>query len=376
MAKNDVKTNLLHHSEAKVKLLGEYIKRYLNIIANDGFTEEINIYDLFCGPGLYENGGQGSPLVALRLVKETYYTIIDKKAVKSPKINCHFNDIDGSKVRILEDAIKDSSYHYPVFGQLILTTDDYKKQVSVLKEKFKKFKNEKAFVFIDPYGYRDLLAEDIKGLLGINKKSEVLIWLPIQFMYRFADEGTPPVLKNLISDLKISDQIKQSNTVWEFIECLKKGFQEYLGNDFFVDNFSLKKEENTVFCLFFFTSHIKGFEKMLESKWQIDTEQGRGWEYSGNTPSLFFEQKTNKLELLLKQYIKSGKRFNSDVYEFALRSGYLTKHATEILGNLQKNDSINVYLNNGQKARKSAFYIKYFKSTDVINNKKVYFQLK
>jgi hypothetical protein len=30
MSKKDVKKNLLHHSEAKVQLLGEYLKRYLN----------------------------------------------------------------------------------------------------------------------------------------------------------------------------------------------------------------------------------------------------------------------------------------------------------------------------------------------------------
>jgi hypothetical protein len=47
MTKKDVKTNLLNHSEAKVRLLGEYLKRYLNIICNDGYTKRIKIYDLF-----------------------------------------------------------------------------------------------------------------------------------------------------------------------------------------------------------------------------------------------------------------------------------------------------------------------------------------
>ncbi len=57
MAKKDVKTNLLNHSEAKVRILGEYLKRYLNIISNDGYTQLIKIFDLFCGEGIYENGG-------------------------------------------------------------------------------------------------------------------------------------------------------------------------------------------------------------------------------------------------------------------------------------------------------------------------------
>lgn len=375
MNKLDTKTNLLDHSEAKVKLLGEYIKRYLNIISNDKYTEIIHVHDLFCGQGLYENGGHGSPLVTLKYIKQTYYTIIEKSPFKRPKINCHFNDIDKLKIEILSKSIKESSLYYPTFGELNLSSNDYKNEVVKLKERFEKFKNEKAFVFIDPYGYKELVAKDIKELLGNHKKSEILIWLPIQFMYRFSDEGTPPVLKNFMSELNVENEAKNTSNVWEFISVLKKGFQKYLGDNFFVDHFSLKKEENTVFCLFFFTSHIKGFEKMLESKWEIDTEEGRGWKYSGNAPSLFFEQKTNELEVSLKSFIKSEKRFNSDIYDYTLRQGYLTKHATEILSSLQKNNQLDVLLSSGEKARKNSFYIKYFKPTDV-ENKKVYFVLK
>lgn len=374
MNKLDTKTNLLDHSEAKVRLLNEYVKRYLNIISNDGYTEVIHMHDLFCGPGIYENGGHGSPLVTLKQVKQTYYTIIDKSIHKRPKINCHFNDIDKTKTEILNKSIKEHSLHYPVIGDLNISNEDYKQAVILLKEQFEKFKNEKAFVFIDPYGYKELVAGDIKGLMGKHKKSEVLLWLPIQFMYRFADEGTPPVLKNFMTELGIVNEAKKSKNVWEFISLLNRGFQNFLGNDFFVDHFSLKKEENTVFCLFFFTSHIKGFEKMLESKWEIDTEQGRGWQYNSNIPNLFSDQKTNELEVLLKTFLKSGKKYNCDVYEFVLRQGYLTKHATEVLSNLQKNGQLQVFLFNETNARKNSFYIKYYKPSDA-DNKKVYFVL-
>ncbi len=376
MSKLDIKTNLLDHSEAKVKLLGEYVKRYLNIISNDGYTDTIHIHDLYCGPGIYDNGGHGSPLVTLKHVKQTYYTLIDKKPLKKPKINCHFNDLDSTKIQTLERSIKDKSLHYPVFGELKLSSNDYRDIIVDLKERFTKFKNEKAFVFIDPYGYKELVANDIKELLGKHKKSEILIWLPIQFMYRFADEGTPPVLKNFMSELGIENEAKTTHNVWDFIYLLNKGFQDFLGPDFFIDHFSLKKEENTVFCLFFFTSHIKGFEKMLESKWEIDTEEGRGWEYNGNAPSLFYDQRTNRLEVFLKDFLKNSQKYNSDIYEFVLRKGYLTKHATEVLTSLQKNGQLDVFLQNGEKARKSSFYIKYFKQTDVVNNKKVFFVLK
>lgn len=375
MTKLSIKTNLLDHSEAKVKLLGEYLKRYLNIISNDGYTEKIYIYDLFCGPGVYENGGYGSPLVTMKNVKDAYYNIINHKQQKLPKIDCYFNDIDKSKILHLENVIKEKKLHYSNIGNLTFTSNDYQEEVKKLKSNFQKFKNEKAFVFIDPYGYKHLQADDIKELIGTHKKSEVLIWLPIQFMYRFSDKETPEVLKNLISDLKIQNEVQASKNVWDFIYALKKGFQNHLGGNYFVDNFTLKKEENTVFCLYFFTSHIKGYEKMLESKWELDTEEGRGWEYSGNSPSLFFEQKTNRLEELLKEFIISSRRNNSDVYEFTLREGFLPKHTNEIFTNWQNLGTLEVLLTTtNAKARKKSFYIKYLKPDNNDRNK-VYFIL-
>ncbi|GIV44045.1 MAG: hypothetical protein KatS3mg035_1168 [Bacteroidia bacterium] len=127
MNKKDVKANLLRHSEAKVRLLGEYLKRYLNIICNDGYTERIKIYDLFCGEGLYENDGEGSPLVIMRQIKDIHF-VNSAKNSKIPKIDCHFNDVDESKVKKVEQSLKDKSLYYPEFGDLHFSTDDYQLQ--------------------------------------------------------------------------------------------------------------------------------------------------------------------------------------------------------------------------------------------------------
>lgn len=372
--KKNSKTYLLDHSEAKVKLLGEYLKRYLNIISNDGYTEEINIFDLFCGQGLYDDGGEGSPLVTLRQVKDTYYSSITKKPNKLPKINCHFNDIEADKIEILSSAVKNKSLHYDDFGYLQYSSNDYKDEILKLKKLFKTFKNQKAFVFIDPYGYKDIKSEQIKLLMDCNKKSEVLLWLPTQHMYRFSKNGTPEALLDFIEELTQYKEWKKSDSVWKFINQLKEGFQSYLGENYFVDNFSIKKEENTVFCLYFFTSHIKGFEKMLEAKWEIDNEQGRGWEYSGNIATLFSDNKTNDLEEKLKGYLKGNKKFNNDIYKFTLRQGYLPKHTNQILEQWQGNNTLVVNLANGDKARKKSFYIKYYKQNHP-DNTKVYFTL-
>ena len=372
MPKIDVKKNLLDHSGVKVRLLGEYLKRYLNIISNDGYTERIKIYDLFCGEGLYENNGEGSPLVILRAVKDMHFVNVAKQN-KVPKIDCQFNDLDADKIQKVEKVVKERSLHYPSFGEIKYTSKDYIDEVKELSEILPKLKNQKAFIFIDPYGYKHIKASDLKTLLT-KGKSEVLLFLPTQFMYRFDSNGTPEALIDFIEELTEYKNWKVTDSVWEFIRQLQEAFRNYLGLKFYVDTFSIQKDPSTVFCLFFFSSHIKGFEKMLEAKWEIDTEQGKGWNFTGNQPSLFFEQKTNILEEKLNNFLKGQKRTNGEIYEFTLRSGFLPKHTNEIFYNWQQSGKLYVFSKKELRVRKGAFYISYnyFKNED----QKVNFELK
>lgn len=197
-------------------------------------------------------------------------------------MNCFFNDIDSQKVKNTEQAIAAKSLHYEKFGSLKFSADDYKDKIKALEIRLASLKNEKAFIFVDPYEYKHIKVNDLKMLLA-NKKTEVLLWLPTQFMYCFESNGTPLALKDFLGEIVPYKDWKISDSVWFFIEQMKNGFQNAVGLDFFVDNFTIQKDSNTVFCLFFFTSHIRGFEKMLEAKWEIDTEQGKGWNYTGNT---------------------------------------------------------------------------------------------
>jgi three-Cys-motif partner protein len=357
MNKKDVKKNLLDHSQAKIKLLGEYLKRYLNIICNDGYTREIKIFDLFCGEGVYENDGEGSPMVIMRAIKDIHF-LNSAKSKNIPKINTFFNDIDPKKTDKVKKAIKSKSLYYEEFGNVNISNLDYIDYLNQLTPRLNKLSNEKAFVFIDPYDYKNIKISQIIELIK-NKKSEILLWLPTQFMYRFESNGTPTALKDFITEIVPFNEWKSSDNVWKFVEQLRNGFQNAVGEEYFVDHFTIQKDKCTVFCLFFFTPHIKGFEKMLEAKWEIDTEQGKGWEYSGNQPSLFHENKTNTLETNLFNYLKSGGKTNSQLYEFTLRQGFLPKHTNEILYNHQKQGGLDVLLENGISARKKAFYISY-----------------
>jgi three-Cys-motif partner protein len=357
MAKKiDSQKVMLDHSEAKVKLLGKYLDRYLNIISNDGYTKKIDVFDLFCGEGLYDNGGQGSPLVILENLRQLHED--NKGKIKTiPPINIYLNDLKKSKTDKVERIVNERKLHDVKYGTLKYSNKDYKQIIPKLAAYTTKLKNEKAFIFIDPYGYKEIRASEIKSLLKA-KKTEVLLFLPTQFMYRFDEKGTPESLIELLDDLVHYENWKPNDSVFQFIEQFKDAFKLNLGSDFFVDTFTIQKDRNTVFCLFFFSSHIRGFEKMLEAKWEIDSEAGKGWKFerSGN---LFTSFKTNPLQDKLLNLLANNSYNNKEIYSFTLHSGFLPKHMNDILSDLQEKNKISVILNNGEKARKNSFYINY-----------------
>lgn len=364
--------SMLDHSKAKVLLLQKYLEKYLNIITNDGFTEKISVFDLFCGEGVYENGGEGSPIAILRTLKDLHF-INKAKSKDIVQVDLYFNDKDESKIKKLKAFIEDKKLHYEDFGKIIYRSKDYKEIVDSLSTYIQNLKNEKAFVFIDPYGYKEIRASEIKKLLQ-SKKSEVLLFLPTQFMYRFDEKGTPEALIQIIEELVDIKNWKPKNSVYQFIDEFKQALKSYLGGDFFIDIFTIEKDASTVFCLFFFSSHIRGFEKMLETKWQIDDDAGKGWSYekSGN---LFANFKTNTLEeKLIELLSKDNKVYNGKIYEFILHNGFLPKHAVEIFNVMQTDEKLTVLSDNDSKVRKGAFYINYDNYKTSPN--KVYFKIK
>jgi three-Cys-motif partner protein len=354
MAKDSQKI-MLDHSKAKVELYGSYLAKYLNIIARDGYTKKIYIYDLFCGEGIYDNGGKGSPVIALETVQNNF----GAKPYFCPNMKVLFNDLSTEKIEKLKTITQ--SLTIPEKCKVDFSSQDYNIVLSQVVSELKKFTNEKAVVFIDPYGYKEIKIENIKHILE-GKKTEVLLFLPCQFMFRFANSakddstGGKEHLHKFIHEVFGEDVPDFKNSL-DFIDGLKDGFKQYLKN-YYVDTFTLEREKGQFFALYFFTSHIKGFEKMLETKWELDESQGRGFHFE-KSGTLFSSTETNDWEGKLREFISSGKKYNGDVYEFTLHSGFLPKHSNQILKSWQDDGSLNVIASEGEKARKGAFYLNY-----------------
>jgi three-Cys-motif partner protein len=353
----DSQRKLLEHSEAKVRLLAVYLRSYLSILTNSKFVNSVDVYDLFCGRGVYENHGEGSPLVILREING----IIEGRLAKGqrlPMINCHFFDEEHEHIESVSGAIADRHLHKSDFVNLEIERKKYEDSLgSILKRG--RSPQKKLFTFIDPYGYSDVRVNDIGGLLNIG--GEVLLFLPAQFLYRF--ENFPPgALKQLITDVSQGERWHPTKNVGEFVFQLRNRFREYFGNGTFVSNFLIEKDPQTVFCLFFFTRHALGHAKMVDAKWKIDDDAGRGWSFRKipRQENLIPGLETLELEEEIYNFIRDKPRNNCEMYDFVVNvNEHPQSHAKKVCKSLIAKGKINVEGLGSPLPNRDAFYITY-----------------
>jgi three-Cys-motif partner protein len=352
----DPKTHLFEHSEAKLKLYDTYLAKYLSILARTPYVERIFIFDLFCGEGIYEKGEKGSPIMALETIKDHYYS----NHSSCPNITIWFNDIGLSEIENGVSKIE----RVKRFGEKVYRPqnvivdffqEDYKNLYSKAIHLVNNTYRAKGLFFLDPYGYKAIKPEDIRNMLEGNN-TEVLLWLPASFMYRFANtvthsdfRGGEP-LRDFIFAL-FGQNPPTFKSVYDFVEQITGSFRAYLRElEIFVDTFTLERGGGNVYSLFFFTSHIKGYETMLSTKWDMDENRGKG--HTINKFLSFSEIQLENYPQKLKAFVASAEyRTNAEVYRFGLENGFLPKHTNQILREWKKEEMIEIFYPDGLLAR-------------------------
>lgn len=338
--KKNVKIEMLDHSKAKVELYGRYLGAYLNILCRVSFIEKIFIFDLMAGEGKDCKGSKGSPLVAVDVIKNHFLMNIN-----NPQIEIWFNDLNMSeiepeisKIQRIKNLI--SKETIPNGVTIKYFGEDYNIVLPKAISEIERSTKSKGLFFIDPYGYKDIDPDDLKRILSY-KDTEILLFLPISPMYRFAKKslvepspGSMP-LRNFLIKLFGQTDVEFSSPK-DFIHQLKVKLQDYIGDEVYVPTFSLKRNHTNIYCLFFFTNHQKGCEIMLDAIWRMD-DQGLGYKQD-NAPMLFSVVELSNYPDKLINFIKATSNCtNHDIYKFGLKNDFLPKHSNEVLKKLQKN---------------------------------------
>jgi len=367
--KSYVKNTLQIHSQAKLDFYAKYLTRYLRILCFAKPIKRINVYDVFCGAGIYDDGGKGSPIVAFDAIKKN---ILDEKLKNTnTQISLVVNDKEQQKIERVRKYIEPKNQN---FCDITYYNCDIEEMFDIVKKEVSHTpKDTRNLIFIDPYGYKNIKKETLYQLME-NGRTEIILFLPISHMYRFTqkaiqDEETvqyEPLRKFVNSFFSNSHGLVSEHiSVMEYIQHIAEALKY---KKFYTTSYFIERDAVNYFALFFMSSHIFGFEKILDVKWQLDEEDGRGFKIPSIQKGLFddiFAKQTKdknaaKLESILSKLLTVPKN-NKQIYEEILKHEFLPKHANEIFKTWQLNNpKFKVYeTKSGKEARKGSFYISY-----------------
>lgn len=375
MSRKSAKDIMLPHSEAKVAFYRAYLTRFLSVMSVAKPCKMVNIFDVFCGRGVYEDGGLGSPIQAMETIKR-----VRQDHPSDTIINLYLNDKETKNVVGVQEYIQSH------FNDELCQVRYNHNLAEDMLEALPNFINKTDWtthnlVFIDPYGYKQIHKQTLYNLLE-NGRTEILLFLPISFMHRFThyaftkdDEKAKP-LKDFIREFfDENSQIcnEESMDVRLYINLLSKAFS--FEKKFLTSYYLIQRDCKNYFALFFMTSNLLGLERAVDSMWELDSMNGHGFylETDMNMPRLFdddiFIENRHKehieaLKLIILNALQKREQTNSDIYLLSLTSGYRPSLAKEVLDELESNNQINIYMIDGSKRRKGAYYLNYKEASD------------
>jgi three-Cys-motif partner protein len=230
-------------------------------------NDRILFIDGFAGPGQYQGGEEGSPIIAIKSLlehrsrgmvsAEVLFLLIEKDEDRAAYLKDLVDRLDpplpsNCKAKVLKRAF-----------DLTLT-----KVLDQLDAQAKRL--APCFVMVDPFGVSDTPMEVIARVLR-NKKSEVYVSFMYESINRFKE--TPEFARHLDSlfgtptwrdGIEIADQQKRKEFFYSLYDS-----QLRIAGAKYVLRFEMYAGERLVYAIFFGTHNPTGCDKMKEAIWNV-----------------------------------------------------------------------------------------------------------
>ena len=324
------------HTRAKHEILKRYLGAWFGIMGMN--NPRIVYLDGFCGPGRYDRGEDGSPILAIKLALEHH----QKNHVQ--EVSFVFVDEDQRRIdhlnRELSIISKPQNFHVSVIP------NEFENTISKILDDLEKSGSRLAptFAFIDPFGYSGAPYKVVERLLR-NPKTEVCINLAVEPINRFLFHPDQQQRQHFVDLFGTPEVLDIINSRGDRIHQLKSLYQRQLEKCArYVRVFEMKNEDNkTIYCLFFATYHRLGLVKMKEAFWKVDPSSGYKFSDATNPNQLvlFEEDHADILAKMLVVRFHGQKVAVSTALEFGEESTpYLETHMKKALRLLEEQDQI------------------------------------
>jgi three-Cys-motif partner protein len=256
------------HTRAKHEILRRYLEAWTAILSLAKFPT-IAYVDGFAGPGVYADGDDGSPIIALKAALQHK----DRIPART-RLLFLFIEKDKDRADHLHDLVAGmklpKSFHTKIVstefeeGFRTYLLDFYAKDGKPLPP---------TFAFIDPFGWSQTPFELVKTILSFPH-CEVLINFMYEEVNRFVSHPDHPATFDRLFGtdrwrqvLGISDKSARKELLHDlYVSQLR----EHAGARY-VRSFEMRNDKDvTDYFLFFATNSRKGIQKMKEARWKVD----------------------------------------------------------------------------------------------------------
>lgn len=263
MAENNFFEKQTLSSKVKASIVSEYFPKYCKIIVKNHMPECIGYYDLFSGPGKYEDGNFSTPLLIAR--------------------NCYNNDLLRQKVwmvfndNVYADQLKHNFLqHYPVgsftfnphFGHSTVGENE-NINTFITRDTTKSGLNEcPSVLFIDPFGYKGIETSILSRFLSYWG-NELFIFINTKRINpALENDKFEPLMRSLfpLSYNNIKVHVREKKSVAErlqfIIDNLGSEYKKLLGGSVFYTAFKFQEEDidTTSHFILHLTKSKRGFD--------------------------------------------------------------------------------------------------------------------
>ncbi|HBW38310.1 three-Cys-motif partner protein TcmP [Desulfosporosinus sp. BICA1-9] len=235
-------------SRIKTLIVTDFFKAYFSIINNSvgQNAREIIYIDLFCGPGKFDDGEPSTPLALLDMVNNFKSDDIRNK------LRIVFNDENSEYIEKLKSLVSDHDVRSKLNYDPVITN----KKAGKVDIEVHLNKKVPIFSFIDPWGYKDVSAEQTWALVENIGSDCVLFFNSNRFLMDMPKESRlcyfEPIFGDQLPEVeKVVDnrQMNQKQKTQKIVELFSKnlcnvmGKSDYSGYKLFVLPFSFEADD-------------------------------------------------------------------------------------------------------------------------------------
>ncbi|MEW5883841.1 MAG: three-Cys-motif partner protein TcmP [Armatimonadota bacterium] len=323
------------HTRAKHEILRRYLGAWFRILASS-FSKLVYV-DGFCGPGRYQGGEAGSPLVAIEAAQGL---------PEGVQAELHFTDWDRQRLHHLTLELR--SQKPPPNVAIKCERAHFDGYLRSLLDHLATTRMPPMFVFVDPFGFSKVPYALLKRLLSY-RSTEVLITFSADAVNRFLGHPNEKI-RALIIDLFGTKRVLEivDSAASDRIVALRDLYQQQLLEAArFVRFFEMRDErDRVVYYLFFASNNHLGHKRMKEAMWKVDPDGE--FRFSDATdvdqPVLFTMDVTAIVsKSIMNRFRQAGQVSVKEVIEFIVNdTPFIDKHVRPALRKLEGDGDVRV----------------------------------